>query len=53
MTYSFQPQYGRGVDLNSTRIEYQDLPGGKTLPERKADNIFAICEPTVYNMWEP
>jgi hypothetical protein len=27
--------------------------GGKGLPARKADNLTAICEPTVQNMWEP
>jgi hypothetical protein len=29
------------------------LPGGKGKPARKADNFLAICEPTVYKMWEP
>jgi hypothetical protein len=30
----------------STRI----LPGGKGRPALKADNLTAICEPTVYRM---
>jgi hypothetical protein len=25
----------------------------KERPTRKADNLTAICEPTVYKMWEP
>jgi hypothetical protein len=25
----------------------RNLPGGKGLPERKADNLTAICEPIV------
>jgi hypothetical protein len=29
------------------------LPGGKGRPARKADNITAICEPTVWKIWEP
>jgi hypothetical protein len=27
--------------------------GGKGRPARGADNLTAICEPTVYKMWEP
>jgi hypothetical protein len=30
----------------------RNLPGGKGRPVRKADNLTAICEPTVYKMWE-
>jgi hypothetical protein len=33
----------------STRI----LPLGKGLPAREADNFTAICQPTVWKMWEP
>jgi hypothetical protein len=29
----------------------RNLPGGKWSPARKADNITAICEPTVWKMW--
>jgi hypothetical protein len=39
------------MDLGSTQplIEKstRDLPWGKGLPARKADNLTAICEPTV------
>jgi hypothetical protein len=31
----------------------RNLPGDKGRPERKADNLTAICEPIVYKMWEP
>jgi hypothetical protein len=31
----------------------RNIPGGKGRPARKADNLTAICEPTVYKMWEP
>jgi hypothetical protein len=33
----------------STRI----IPGGEGRPACKADNLTAICELTVYKMWEP
>jgi hypothetical protein len=36
-----------------TEMSIRDLPGGKGLPARKADNITAICELIVYKMWEP
>jgi hypothetical protein len=31
----------------------RNLPGGKKRPARRADNLTAICEPTVWKMWEP
>jgi hypothetical protein len=31
----------------------RNLPGGKERPVRGADNLTAICEPTVYKMWKP
>jgi hypothetical protein len=31
----------------------RNLPGGKGQPVRKADNLTAICELSVYKMWEP
>jgi hypothetical protein len=31
----------------------RNLPGVKGRPARKADNITAICEPIVQEMWEP
>jgi hypothetical protein len=31
----------------------RNLPGGKGRPVRKADNLSAICEPTVQKKWEP
>jgi hypothetical protein len=39
----------------SNRNEYQRLKclGSKSRPERKADNLTAICEPIVQTMWDP
>jgi hypothetical protein len=31
----------------------RNLPAGKERPARGAENLIAICEPTVYKMWEP
>jgi hypothetical protein len=36
-----------------TEMSTRNLPGGKGRPVRKADNLTAICEPTVWEMWEP
>jgi hypothetical protein len=36
-----------------TEMSTRNLPGGKWRPARKADNLTAICEPTVWKMWEP
>jgi hypothetical protein len=48
LIYSFQPHYGLGVDSASNRNEFQVIfLGGKERPERKADNLTAICEPIV------
>jgi hypothetical protein len=33
-----------------TEISTRNLPGGKGRPARKADNLTAICEPTVQKM---
>jgi hypothetical protein len=37
------------------RNEYQDFSweGGKGRPARNADNPIAICEPSIWVMWEP
>jgi hypothetical protein len=41
----------RAMDLESTQslteMSTRNLPGGKGWPERKADNLTAIFEPTV------
>jgi hypothetical protein len=50
LTLSFQPHYGPGVDAASNRNEYQEL---SWRPVQKAENLTAICEPTVYKMWKP
>jgi hypothetical protein len=34
-------------------MSIRNLRGGKGRPARKADNLTAICEPTVCKMWEP
>jgi hypothetical protein len=36
-----------------TEISTRNLPGGKGLPARKADNLTAICEAIVWKMWDP
>jgi hypothetical protein len=47
----------RKMALGSTRpiikTSTRNLPGGKGRPARKADNLTAICEPTVKKMWKP
>jgi hypothetical protein len=35
-----------------TEMSTMNLPQGKGRPTRNAD-LTAICEPTVYKMWEP
>jgi hypothetical protein len=35
-----------------TEMSNRNIPGGKGRPARKADNLTAICEPTLYKMWE-
>jgi hypothetical protein len=36
-----------------TEISNRNLPGGKGWLECTADNLTAICEPTVQKMWKP
>jgi hypothetical protein len=36
-----------------TEMSTKNLPGGKRRPALKADNLTAICEPTVYKMRKP
>jgi hypothetical protein len=36
-----------------TEMSARNLPGGKGRPACKADNLTAICEPTVWKIWEP
>jgi hypothetical protein len=36
-----------------TKMSTRTLSGVKERPARKADNFTAICEPTVYKMWQP
>jgi hypothetical protein len=36
-----------------TEMSTRNLPGGKGRPAREPDNLTAICETTVYKMWEP
>jgi hypothetical protein len=36
-----------------TEMSTRNIPVGEGRPARKADNLTAICEPTVYKMWEP
>jgi hypothetical protein len=39
-------------DSASNRNEYQESSWGKERLACKADNLNAICEPTLYKMWE-
>jgi hypothetical protein len=36
-----------------TEMSTRNRPGGKERPVRKADNLTAICDPTVQKMCEP
>jgi hypothetical protein len=36
-----------------TEMSTRNVPGDKGRLARKADNLTAICEPTVWKMWEP
>jgi hypothetical protein len=36
-----------------TKMSTRNILGGKGRPVRRADNLTAIYEPTVYKMWEP
>jgi hypothetical protein len=48
LNWSFQLHCGPGVDSASNRNQYQESSWGvKVRPERKADNLTAICEPIV------
>jgi hypothetical protein len=42
-----------GSTLLLTEMSTRNLPGGKGRPAFKVDNLTAICERTVYKMWEP
>jgi hypothetical protein len=45
---------GPRVYLASNRNEYQKVfLGSRAHPVRKTDNLTAICEPIVHDMWEP
>jgi hypothetical protein len=48
---------GPGVYSASNRYEYQKQKrmflGSRARPVRRADNLTAIWEPTVYTMWDP
>jgi hypothetical protein len=36
-----------------TEISTRNLPGGKGQLAHTADDLTTICEPTVYEIWEP
>jgi hypothetical protein len=36
-----------------TEMSTRYLLWGKARPERKDDNLTALCEPIVYDMWDP
>jgi hypothetical protein len=42
-----------GLSQPLTEMSTRNLPGGKGRLARGADSLTAICEPTVYKMWEP
>jgi hypothetical protein len=43
----------QGSTQRLTEMSTRNLTGGKGRPARKADNLTAIFEPTVYKMLEP
>jgi hypothetical protein len=42
-----------GSTQTLAEMSTRNLLGGTGRPARGADNLTAICEPTVYKMWEP
>jgi hypothetical protein len=42
-----------GLTQSLTEMSIKNLPGGKGQPARKADNLTATCEPTVWKMGKP
>jgi hypothetical protein len=44
---------GRGSTQHLTKMSTRNLPWRKDRPAPEADNLTAICEPTVQKMWEP
>jgi hypothetical protein len=42
-----------GLTQPLKKISIRNIPGSKGRPVRKADNLTAICEPTVQNRWVP
>jgi hypothetical protein len=42
-----------GSTQSLTEMRTRNIPGVKGRPARKADNLTAICEPTVHKMWKP
>jgi hypothetical protein len=42
-----------GLTQPLTEMSTRNLLGGKGRPARKADNLTAICEPSVYKMCQP
>jgi hypothetical protein len=40
-----------GSTQSLTEMGTRKHPGGKGRPARKVDNLTAICEPIIYNMW--
>jgi hypothetical protein len=53
--YNCPSHFSRTMTLGSTQslteISTRNLPGGKGLPPRKADNFTANCEPTIKKVW--
>jgi hypothetical protein len=41
-----------GSTQSLTEMNTRNLAGGNGRPASKADNLTAICEPTVHKMWE-
>jgi hypothetical protein len=42
-----------GSPQRLTEMSTRNVPGVKGRPARKADNLSALCEPTVQKMWQP
>jgi hypothetical protein len=45
--FNWRNASNRNETVRSTQVSTQNLPVGKEWPERKADNLTAICEPIV------
>lgn len=50
--YAYISHHYTAVHSTSNRISTEDVTGGKGWPPLKADNLTAICQSIVYEMWK-